>query len=162
MRNPMFGWLQDTTADSCWNTPFLRVGRRSWSETSRTGSFSTMRARSSALASPGLVARSNGGLGGLEITDEIRVTMLDLRAFCAWPGLHLYSNVKTICVYSSTVIAPGQRSRSPPGSRCRAPGSDLRPVDLGGPVVLVWDAVLRGAVHPERGHNVVYTSSRTS
>jgi hypothetical protein len=27
---------------------------------------------------------------------------------------------------------------------------------LRGPVVLVWDAVLRGARHPERGHNVVY------
>jgi hypothetical protein len=27
---------------------------------------------------------------------------------------------------------------------------------LRGPVVLVWDAVLRGALHPERGHNVVY------
>ena len=27
---------------------------------------------------------------------------------------------------------------------------------MNGPIILVWDAVKQGAIHPERGHNVVY------
>jgi MtfA peptidase len=98
------------------------------------------------------------GCGGLELTDEIQVTIAGLACLLLLGLDHmLYSNVKTICVYASTVIAPGQRSMDYSGITVQEPmvpiyGQSI----LRGPVVLVWDAVLRGARHPERGHNVVY------
>ena len=98
------------------------------------------------------------GCGGLALTDEIRVTIAGLACLLVLGLDHtLYSNVKTILVYPATVIAPGQRSALSSGITIQGPRI---PIDgqsiLRGPVVLVWDAVLRGAVHPERGHNVVY------
>lgn len=99
------------------------------------------------------------GCGGLELTDEIRVTIA-AQACLLQLGLphDYYRNVESILVYPSTVVIPEQR----PGVFESVGG----PVDasvpiLGrafshGPVILVWDAVLHGARHPEQGHNVVY------
>jgi len=99
------------------------------------------------------------GCGGLDLTDEIRVTIA-AQACLLQLGLphDYYRNVESILVYPSTVVPPEQR----PGVFERVGG----PVDasvpiLGqafaqGPVILVWDAVLHGARHPELGHNVVY------
>lgn len=99
------------------------------------------------------------GCGGLELTDEIRVTIA-AQACVLQLGLphDYYHNVESILVYPSTVILPEHQ----PGVFERPEG----PVDAsvpilgqafaGGPVILVWDAVLRDARHPELGHNVVY------
>jgi Mlc titration factor MtfA (ptsG expression regulator) len=99
------------------------------------------------------------GCGGLELSDEIRVTIA-AQACLLQLGLphDYYRNVESILVYPSTVVLPEHQ-----------PGvfeSIATPVDasvpiLGqafarGPVILVWDAVLHGARHPEQGHNVVY------
>jgi Mlc titration factor MtfA (ptsG expression regulator) len=55
------------------------------------------------------------------------------------------------------VIAPGQNSALSPGITMQGPGLPIYGQSiLRGPVVLVWDTVLRDAAHPERGHNVVY------
>lgn len=98
------------------------------------------------------------GCGGLELTDEIRVTIAGLACLLVLGLEHtLYSNVETILVYPSTVIAPGQRSAIAAGITLEEPAVPIYGQSiLRGPVVLVWDAVLRGAIHPERGHNVVY------
>ena len=98
------------------------------------------------------------GCGGLELTDEIQVTIAGLACLLLLGLDHmLYSNVKMICVYRSTVVAPGQRSVDPSGIAMQGPEVPIYgQAILRGPVVLVWDAVLRGAHHPERGHNVVY------
>jgi len=99
------------------------------------------------------------GCGGLELTDEIRVTIA-AQACLLQLGLphDYYRNVESILVYPSTVVPPEQQ----PGvfESVGLPVEDSVPV-LGqafsrGPVILVWDAVLRGARHPELGHNVVY------
>ena len=99
------------------------------------------------------------GCGGLELTDEIRVT-ISAQACLLQLGLphDYYRNVESILVYPSTVVPPEPR----PGvfESVGGPVADSVPV-LGqafiqGPVILVWDAVLHGARHPEQGHNVVY------
>jgi Mlc titration factor MtfA (ptsG expression regulator) len=66
--------------------------------------------------------------------------------------------VESILVYPSTVVTPEHN----PGvfERIASPVDTSAPI-LGqafaqGPVILVWDAVLHGARHPEQGHNVVY------
>ena len=99
------------------------------------------------------------GCGGLQLTDEIRVTIAAQACLLQLGPPHdYYHNVDSILVYPSTVVVP-ERS---PGvfERVDAPVGAPVPI-LGqafarGPVILVWDAVLHGARHPEQGHNVVY------
>ncbi|HNY49109.1 MAG TPA: zinc-dependent peptidase [Smithella sp.] len=99
------------------------------------------------------------GCGGLELTDEIRVTIAAQACLLILCLPHnFYHNVETILVYPSTVIPPQ-----------RQPGffeTVLEPVEneypiVGqamqhGPVIVIWDAALHGGRHPESGHNVVY------
>jgi Mlc titration factor MtfA (ptsG expression regulator) len=99
------------------------------------------------------------GCGGLELDDEIRVTIA-AQACLLQLGLphDYYRNVRTILVYPSTVVPPEHS----PGmfeivsAPVSAPSPVLGQAFLQGPVILVWDAVLHGARHPEQGHNVVY------
>lgn len=99
------------------------------------------------------------GCGGLELTDEIRVTIA-AEACLLQLGLphDYYRNVESILVYPSAVLLPEHR----PGVFERIDGTlDAATPIIGqacaqGPVILVWDAVLHGARHPEQGHNVVY------
>ena len=99
------------------------------------------------------------GAGGLELTDEIRVT-ISAQACLLLLGLphNYYRNVESIIVYPSTVVPP-QRS---PGffENTIAPLKVEHPI-IGqafrqGPVIIIWDAALRGSRHPEFGHNVIY------
>lgn len=99
------------------------------------------------------------GAGGLELTDEIRVTISAHACLLLLGLLHnYYRNVESIIVYPSTVIPPR-----------RKPGffeNTITPVELEspiigqaflrGPVIIIWDAALRGGRHPEFGHNVIY------
>jgi len=99
------------------------------------------------------------GAGGLEITDEIRVT-ISAQACLLLLGLphNFYRNVESIIVYPSTVVPPQHR----PGffETSVAPLKVENPI-IGqafrqGPVIIIWDAALRGGRHPELGHNVIY------
>ena len=99
------------------------------------------------------------GCGGLQLSDEIRVTIA-AQACLLQLGLphDYYRNVASILVYPSTVVLPQHN----PGvfervdAPLEAPGPILGQAFARGPVILVWDAVLHGARHPEQGHNVVY------
>ncbi len=97
--------------------------------------------------------KSFEGCGGLQLTDEIKVTiaaqacMLLLNRNC-----DCYPKLYSVLVYPSTYVA-GTRN-----------AMDLQPADqsvrLGeswnhGAVVLAWDSVKRGAVNFRDGHNVV-------
>jgi MtfA peptidase len=99
------------------------------------------------------------GAGGLLLTDEICVT-ISAQACLLLLGLphDNYRNVLSIIVYPSTVVPPQ-----------RKPGffeNTLVPVGLSqpiigqafqkGPVIIIWDAALKGGRHPELGHNVIY------
>lgn len=99
------------------------------------------------------------GAGGLELTDEIRVT-ISAQACLLLLGLphNYYHNVLSIIVYPSTVVPPQRK----PGF-FEIPVAPLEPAQpvIGlafplGPVIIIWDAALRFARHPESGHNVVY------
>jgi Mlc titration factor MtfA (ptsG expression regulator) len=99
------------------------------------------------------------GCGGLELTDEIRITIA-AQACLLLLGLphNYYRNVESILIYPSTVVPPERHT----GVFERVSGPVESPVPLlgqaftQGPLILVWDAVLHGARHPELGHNVVY------
>jgi Mlc titration factor MtfA (ptsG expression regulator) len=99
------------------------------------------------------------GCGGLELTDEIRVT-ISAQACLLLLGLphNYYRNVESIIVYPSTVVPPQRK----PGffENTFAPVELEHPI-IGqafqqGPLIIIWDAALHGGRHPELGHNVVY------
>jgi len=95
------------------------------------------------------------GCGGLQITDEVRVT---IAAQACVLLLHRpsddYPELSSILVYPTTYLVPG--SHTGPGglvsedSQARLGESWTR-----GEVVLVWDSVLSGAADIHDGHNVV-------
>ncbi|MBI9074565.1 MAG: zinc-dependent peptidase [Desulfatibacillum sp.] len=99
------------------------------------------------------------GGGGLELTDEIRVT-ISAQACLLLLGLphNYYRNVNSIIVYPSTVVPPPRKAGFFQNS--------FNPVELGhpiigqafqrGPLIISWDAGLSGGRHPEDGHNVIY------
>jgi Mlc titration factor MtfA (ptsG expression regulator) len=112
-----------------------------------------------ALTQVFIVEKNWEGAGGLELADEIRVTISDQACLLLLGLPHdFYRNVDSIIVYPSTVIPP-QRD---PGffEHTVAPVAPEHPI-LGqafrqGPVIIIWDAALRGGRHPDSGHNVVY------
>ena len=101
-----------------------------------------------------LAEKSFEGCGGLEMTDEIRVT---IAAEACLLLLHretdYYPGLDSILVYPSAYVADARRVQA-------GLVSESRDVRLGeswhrGAVVLAWDAVLHGAADPRDGHDVV-------
>lgn len=99
------------------------------------------------------------GCGGLELTDEIRI-VIAAQACMLVLGLppYQYVQLQSVLVYPTTITIPAQTVRSTFNVPEIVPDSRrvLGMASMRGPVILVWDEVLRGAKHPERGHNVVY------
>jgi len=97
--------------------------------------------------------------GGLELTDEIRVT-ISAQACLLLLGLphNFYSNVDSIIVYPSTVVPPQRRPGffETPVAPLKAENPIIGQAFRQGPVIIIWDAALRGGRHPELGHNVIY------
>jgi Mlc titration factor MtfA (ptsG expression regulator) len=99
------------------------------------------------------------GLGGLELTDEVRAT-ISAQACLLILGLDhdLYRQVESILVYPSTVLAAPTKPSF--FAVATALPDQAMPV-LGqafqrGPVILVWDHVRSGGIDPRDGRNVVY------
>ncbi len=99
------------------------------------------------------------GCGGLEMTDEVRVTVAaDACLLLLGRDHSLYADVESILVYPSAVVPPER----PQGVFVRGPELETptTPRDgeawQGGPVILVWDAVRRGARRADDGRNVVF------
>ena len=99
------------------------------------------------------------GLGGLEMTDEIRVTVAAQACVLLLGRDHeLYEDVESVLVYPTTVVAPPRPRRffeiSP--TPVDESGDALHgQAFLRGPVILAWDRVLAGGRELVRG-NVVY------
>lgn len=98
------------------------------------------------------------GCGGLELDDEIRITVAGTGCLMLVGRDHdLFSEVESILIYPSAVVAREHgRSIFDPGNR---PVELERPVlgqaVHGGAVVLAWDSALHGARDPRDGRNVV-------
>jgi Mlc titration factor MtfA (ptsG expression regulator) len=95
------------------------------------------------------------GCGGLELTDEVRVTiaaqaciLLLHRETDDYPGLG------SILVYPTTYVVRGGR-RTAEGLVAEGPESRLGESWARDVVVLAWDSVLSGAADIHDGHNVV-------
>jgi Mlc titration factor MtfA (ptsG expression regulator) len=157
----MFHWLRDNRRAEARNRPFPPEWEAFVSENLAHYRMldDAERAELRAMMQVFLEEKQWEGCGGLDLTDEIRVTIA-AQACLLQLGLphDYYRNVESILVYPSTVVLPEQQAGV--FERIGSPVDDPLPV-LGqafarGPVILVWDAVLHGARHPEQGHNVVY------
>lgn len=157
----MFDWLRDGRRDETRKRPFPPE----WEAILRTNVShycvldEAERAELQAMMQVFLEEKQWEGCGGLDLNDEIRVTIA-AQACLLQLGLphDYYHNVESILVYPSAVIAPEQQTGV--FERLNNPLEGPTPI-LGqafarGPVILVWDAVKRDARHPELGHNVVY------
>jgi MtfA peptidase len=98
------------------------------------------------------------GCGGLELDDDIRVTIAGSACLLLLGRDHdLMREVTSILVYPSAVLVP-EPARAIFDSRPRVVGEGTGALGVahrGGPVVLAWDAVVQGARNPDDGRNVV-------
>jgi Mlc titration factor MtfA (ptsG expression regulator) len=103
-----------------------------------------------------LAEKTFEGCAGLELTDEIKLTIAAQACILL---LHretdYYSGVQSILVYPSTYVVKNVRQAlggiALEGDQARVGESWVR-----GVVVLSWDAVTSGARNPHDGHNVVF------
>ena len=99
------------------------------------------------------------GLGGLELTDEIKVTVAAQACFLLLGREHaLYEDVESILIYPTTMIAPPrERGFFEVGAQVvDVMGTPiLGQAHLGGPVILAWDDVLDGG-RGQGKRNVVF------
>jgi Mlc titration factor MtfA (ptsG expression regulator) len=116
------------------------------------------RARLRQLAQVFLAEKNWEGCGGLELTDEIRVTIAVSGCLLILGRDHdLFARLVSILVYPSAVMTPEQRPyvfgrvSGPLAARAPIAGQAVR----GDTVILVWDEVLRGARDAHDGRNVV-------
>ena len=95
------------------------------------------------------------GCGGLQITNEIRITIA-VQACILLLNLDadFYPKLRSILVYPDTFIAPAV-SRHPDGTVSEGFQPRLGESWSQGNVVLSWEDVLRGAANPGDGRNVV-------
>lgn len=93
------------------------------------------------------------GCGGLEMTDEIRVTIAAQASLLLLNIEHeYYKHVESILVYPSAYkTMPSQDA----AGVMREGQANLGEAWRRGPVVLSWDATLHGALDPKDGHNLV-------
>jgi len=156
----LFSWLEDRRRKKILESPFppewaAIIGKRvaHWAYLDEAE-----RAHLQQLVQVFVAEKDWEGVGGLEMTDEIRVTIAAEACLLILALEHsLYRKIESILVYPSTVVAPPPR----PGffTVTKAPVEGPMPI-LGqahqrGPVVLVWDAVRRDSANARDGHNVV-------
>ena len=95
------------------------------------------------------------GCGGLEMTDEIRVTIAAHACLLLLNReVDYFPRMKSIMVHPSEYAAPVLRSAAG-GFVVETEQGRLGESWYRGPVVLSWDAVAGGAADPADGHNVV-------
>lgn len=96
------------------------------------------------------------GAGGLELTDEIKVTIAAQACLLVLNIKHdFYRMLKTILVYPSGYFATGRRSVGA-GVVSDAATPVLGQAHYQGPVILSWQHVVRGGRNAHDGQNLVY------
>lgn len=96
------------------------------------------------------------GCGGLEITDEVRVSIAAQACVLMLhdPDPGYFTDVSTVLVYPSAYVAPSIERR-PDGTIVEGGGVRLGEAWTRGEVILAWDHVLGGAADVRDGQNVV-------
>ena len=157
----MFTWILNRRRRKILDTPFPQSWRRIIND--RFGHYRALDEEEQhhleQMVQVFVAEKRFEGLGGLEMTNEVRV-LIAAQACMLILGLShdLYRKVDSILVYPSTVIRPE------PLFGDRHALGELDPEEMplageahiGGPVILAWDAIKHGAVHPDDGLNVVY------
>lgn len=156
----MFDWLRNLRRKSILAKPFPAAWREMlasnvahWKNLSQEE-----RTKLEQLTQVFVEEKNWEGCGGLELTDEIRVTIAGLACLLVLSLEHdLYRNVQSILIYPSTVNTQPQLESVSQNLVLEKPavpivGQAMRR----GPVLLVWDKIRHDATHPERGHNVVF------
>jgi Mlc titration factor MtfA (ptsG expression regulator) len=157
----MLGWFRERRRKKLTQAPFPSA----WEETIRRNVAhycmldDAERTHLRALIQVFIAEKNWEGAGGLELDDEIRVTISAQACMLILNLPHnFYENVQSIIVYPSTVVPPRRKLGS--FEITTAPVDVQRPIlgqaFLQGPVIVIWDAALHGGRHPELGHNVIY------
>ena len=95
------------------------------------------------------------GCGGLEITDEMQVTIAAQACLLTLNREHRYfPNVESILVYPTGYVAQG-KAAEPGGIVVEGESHRLGEAWSNGPVVLSWQDVEIGGMNEKDGHNVV-------
>jgi Mlc titration factor MtfA (ptsG expression regulator) len=105
-----------------------------------------------------LAEKNFEGCGGLELTDEMRVTIAGTGCLMLLGRDHdLFSEVESILVYPSTIVARdlGRSVFDTSGRVVEEGKTVLGQAVKGGAVILAWDSALQGAKDARDGHNVV-------
>lgn len=98
------------------------------------------------------------GCGGLELDDEMRVTIAGSACLMILARDHdLLREVESILVYPTAVVLPEQPRGTFDGSPhiVGEPTVALGVAHRGGPMVLAWDSVIAGARNAKDGRNLV-------
>ena len=100
--------------------------------------------------------KSFEGCAGLEITDEIRLTISGFACVLLLGGQSdLYPRLRTILVYPRGYLAP-HSGRQPDGTVSEGMQPRTGESWSFGNIVLSWSDVLRDAANPQRGRNIVF------
>jgi hypothetical protein len=142
----MFGWLTDRRRKKLEEAPFPEGWQAHLdANVAMAGRLdAAMQERLRDLAVVFIDEKSWEGCGGLEMTDEVRVTVAAQACLLLLGREHsLYEDVETILVYPSTMISPGGRRD---GLVVHEEGQVIlgQAHGNGGPVLLAWDDVLEG------------------
>lgn len=157
----MFRWLRNRRRKKILRTPFPQSWRDIIQEKVKHYSYldQAEKARLEQLVQFFIAEKNFEGCGGLELSDEIKVVVA-AQACLLVLGLpdFQYLELDSVLIYPSTVKLPPSRLSVFANSPMIVPDQQAISglASLRGPVILVWDAVERGARHPEQGHNVVY------
>lgn len=158
----MFEWWHERKRAEILETPFPEAWQallvRNVAHYARLSAEQQARLRD--LLQVFISEKSWEGCGGLQLTDEMRVTIAAQACLLVLELPHrMYHNVESILVYPSTVLRPESKQGVFMRSRdivARGPVALLGEAHLGGPVILAWDRVLRDGRRPQDGHNLVY------
>ena len=140
----VFGWLTDRRRARLLEEPFPETWDAIIDDnvalTKRLSSDERQRLRE--LVQVFVAEKNWEGCGGLEMTDEVKVTVAAQACLMLVGREHaLYEDVESILVYPSTMLAPAHRE----GLVVHEDGQAiLGQAHLGGPVILAWDDVLDG------------------
>jgi MtfA peptidase len=156
----MFGWLTERRRNRLLEAPFpadwTKILERNVAAYKLLDADEQQRLRD--LVQVFIAEKHWEGAGGLELDDEIRVTVAGTGCQLLLGRSHdLFAEVESIVIYPSAVVVPEQ-ARSIFDSGARPTTGDMPVLGVahrGGALVLAWDSALRGSRDPRDGRNVV-------